>query len=108
MKDDNLMESSNGEKHISIKDQTNKSVGIVADGSVDASLQTTPKSKSKTSDEQNEAGKSENPDKGDSLHIYETPVKEYDVDFHLVAGTKWSGGCLHIEDPPSLKHFYLE
>uniref|UniRef100_K1PZ29 Uncharacterized protein n=1 Tax=Magallana gigas TaxID=29159 RepID=K1PZ29_MAGGI len=80
MKDDNLMESSNGEKHISIKDQSDESVGIVTDGSGYASLQTTPKSKSKTSDEQNESGKSDNPEKDDSLHIDETPVKEYDVD----------------------------
>lgn len=64
MKDDNLIESLNGEKQISIKDQSDKSVGIVADGSGYASLQTTPKSKSKTSDEQNETGKSENPEKG--------------------------------------------
>lgn len=56
MKDDNMMESSNGEKQISIKDLSDKSVGIVADESGYVSLQTTPKSKSKTSDEQNEAG----------------------------------------------------
>ncbi|XP_065937906.1 micronuclear linker histone polyprotein [Magallana gigas] len=80
MKDDKLMESSNGGKQIFIKDQSDKSVGIVADGSGYASLQTTPKSKSKTSDEQNESGKSDNPEKDDSLHIDETPVKEYDVD----------------------------
>ena len=64
MKDDNLMESSNGEKQIFIKDQSDKSVGIVADGSGYASLQTTPKSNLKTSDEQNESGKSDNPEKG--------------------------------------------
>eukprot|EP00105_Crassostrea_gigas_P042225 XP_019926373.1 PREDICTED: dentin sialophosphoprotein-like [Crassostrea gigas] len=80
MKHECLMESLNGEKHISIKDQSDKSVGIVADGSGHASLQTTPKLKSKTCDEKNEAGKSENLEKDDSLHIDETPVKEYDVD----------------------------
>lgn len=32
MKDDNLMESFNGEKYIFIKDQLDESVGIVIDG----------------------------------------------------------------------------
>lgn len=32
MKDDNLIESLNGEKQIFIKDQLDKSVGIVVDG----------------------------------------------------------------------------
>lgn len=41
--EENLIESLNGEKHISIKNQTDKSGGFVADGSGCASLQTTPK-----------------------------------------------------------------
>uniref|UniRef100_A0A8W8MDZ5 Uncharacterized protein n=1 Tax=Magallana gigas TaxID=29159 RepID=A0A8W8MDZ5_MAGGI len=59
-----------------------KVVRFVADGSGYASLQTTPnrKVKSVTPDQRNKAGKSENPEKDDSLHIDETPVKEYDVD----------------------------
>nr|XP_034315557.1 uncharacterized protein LOC105336737 isoform X2 [Crassostrea gigas] len=82
MKNENLIESLNGEKHISIKNQTDKSGGFVADGSGYASLQTTPngKVKSVTPDQQNKAGKSKNPEKDDSLHIDETPVKEYGVD----------------------------
>lgn len=80
MKNENLMESLNGEKHI--KDQTDKSGCFVADGFGYASLQTTPneKAKSVTPDRQKEAGKSENPEKDDSLHVNETPVKENDVD----------------------------
>lgn len=61
------MESLNGEKPI--KDQTDKSGCFVADGSSYASLQTTPneKAQSVTPDQQKEAGKSENPEKGTKI-----------------------------------------